>query len=243
MFTQKKIKIAFNIMLILIGIFAISQVGLATPFVLGGVILQGILGGFSGKVGPVVGGKWKDIDYMRGYVVPSNPNTTGQQTVRAKFSALVAQARQVISTLINPFWDPFYTTMSGFNKFISLNYGTLSVANKLSLTSIMSKGTLEPAPISTCTYATATGEIQVTYPITPSGNGLATDECEILAYDEVGDKLFYSHSGATRGDGANSITIDAGLSPAAVFVWIFFYQGSGQSLLVSDSDSSVTVAP
>ena len=30
-----------------------------------GTITKGILGGFSGKVGSVVGGSWKGIDYMR----------------------------------------------------------------------------------------------------------------------------------------------------------------------------------
>ena len=30
-----------------------------------GTINKGILGGFSGKVGNVVGGTWKGIDYMR----------------------------------------------------------------------------------------------------------------------------------------------------------------------------------
>ncbi len=30
-----------------------------------GTISKGILGGFSGKVGTVVGGSWKGIDYMR----------------------------------------------------------------------------------------------------------------------------------------------------------------------------------
>jgi len=40
-----------------------------------GKINQGILGGFSGKVGNVIGGNWKGIDYMR--VKPAsvaNPN-------------------------------------------------------------------------------------------------------------------------------------------------------------------------
>lgn len=30
-----------------------------------GTIKQGILGGFSGKVGTVIGGSWKGISYMR----------------------------------------------------------------------------------------------------------------------------------------------------------------------------------
>lgn len=44
-----------------------------------GKINQGILGGFSGKVGNVIGGNWKGIDYMR--VKPAsvaNPQTEGQ---------------------------------------------------------------------------------------------------------------------------------------------------------------------
>ena len=45
-----------------------------------GKISQGILGGFSGKVGNVVGGNWKGIDYMR--VRPAsvaNPQTNGDR--------------------------------------------------------------------------------------------------------------------------------------------------------------------
>ncbi len=44
-----------------------------------GKIKQGILGGFSGKVGTVIGGNWKGISYMRS--IPQsikNPRTDGQ---------------------------------------------------------------------------------------------------------------------------------------------------------------------
>ena len=44
-----------------------------------GKIAQGILGGLSGKVGNVIGGSWKGIDYIR--IKPSsvaNPRTVGQ---------------------------------------------------------------------------------------------------------------------------------------------------------------------
>jgi hypothetical protein len=44
-----------------------------------GTIKQGILGGFSGKVGTVIGGSWKGISYMRS--IPQsvkNPRTDGQ---------------------------------------------------------------------------------------------------------------------------------------------------------------------
>ncbi len=55
-----------------------------------GRINQGILGGFSGKVGNVVGGNWKGIDYMR--VKPAsvaNPKTVGQVNQRTKWSVYI----------------------------------------------------------------------------------------------------------------------------------------------------------
>jgi hypothetical protein len=45
-----------------------------------GKINQGILGGFSGKVGSVVGGSWKGISYMRGKAV-STKNPQNLQTI------------------------------------------------------------------------------------------------------------------------------------------------------------------
>ena len=52
-----------------------------------GTFKQGIYGGYSGKVGNVVGGSWKGIDYMR--ILPTsvaNPQTDAQLTQRQKFS-------------------------------------------------------------------------------------------------------------------------------------------------------------
>ncbi len=51
-----------------------------------GTISQGILGGVSGKVGNVVGGNWKGIDYLR--IMPAsvaNPQTEAQMDQRSKF--------------------------------------------------------------------------------------------------------------------------------------------------------------
>ena len=44
-----------------------------------GTIQKGILGGFSGKVGTVVGGSWKGIDYMRCKSNRRNFNHTDKQ--------------------------------------------------------------------------------------------------------------------------------------------------------------------
>ncbi|TCC98702.1 hypothetical protein FBD94_01995 [Pedobacter hiemivivus] len=52
-------------------------------------IKKGILGGFSGKVGTVVGASWKTVDYMRGLPRPSNkPSTMKQLAQRNKMALL-----------------------------------------------------------------------------------------------------------------------------------------------------------
>jgi len=56
-----------------------------------GKLKNGILSGFSGKVGNIVGGTWKSIDYIR--IKPSqvaNPRTEGQVAQRTKFSATLS---------------------------------------------------------------------------------------------------------------------------------------------------------
>ena len=48
-----------------------------------GIINQGILGGFSGKVGPIVGFRWKSNYYIRARAAKvSNPRTPKQQERR-----------------------------------------------------------------------------------------------------------------------------------------------------------------
>ena len=54
-----------------------------------GKIKQGILGGFRGKVGTVIGASWNGISYMRGLAQShKNPKTAAQMTQRAFFKEL-----------------------------------------------------------------------------------------------------------------------------------------------------------
>ncbi len=59
-----------------------------------GKIKVGILGGFSGTVGTVIGGCWKGIDYMRSHAENiRNPRTEPQQAQRNKFAAAMYALR------------------------------------------------------------------------------------------------------------------------------------------------------
>lgn len=200
-----------------------------------GVILQGILGGFSGKVGPVVGGKWKEIDYMRSYVIPSNPNTAGQQTVRAKFAFLVSVARKLLTMLLQVYWDPFYSDMSGFNAFIKENYSKIQSGNVLNESAVITKGTLEGTSQNISTYATATGVTTGVHNKTINGNGLLTDKMAMIVYDKVNNNWYGEFNVETRNSSNITITLPSGLTATNVYTWIFFYRGTGSDFVVSNS--------
>ena len=80
---------------------------------------KGILGGFSGKVGNVVGGTWKGKSYMR-----SLPNKTSrvssekQLEQQAKFK-LIVLFFQCFSGLLNISFRSFATKVTGFNSAVS----------------------------------------------------------------------------------------------------------------------------
>jgi hypothetical protein len=85
-------------------------------------IKQGILGGFSGTVGPVIGGSWKGIQYLRAkpHKYPVIP--TKKQSVHFnKFGAGISLAKSVKNTIIKPIWNQKAVKMSGFNLFVKTN--------------------------------------------------------------------------------------------------------------------------
>lgn len=87
-----------------------------------GVIKRGILGGFSGSVGNVVGSSWKGIATMKSKPLSvANPNTAAQVTQRSKMSNIVAFAKDQLANIIKPLNDRFASNMSGFNLFVQRN--------------------------------------------------------------------------------------------------------------------------
>lgn len=84
-----------------------------------GKIKKGILGGFSGRVGNVIGASWKGIDYMRSEATSiSDPKTTKQLAQRSKFTTCVEFAK-ICVPLINVGLHQYATKRSEFNYFLS----------------------------------------------------------------------------------------------------------------------------
>ncbi|MGE5429417.1 MAG: DUF6266 family protein [Methylococcaceae bacterium] len=83
--------------------------------------VNGILGGFSGKVGTIIGACWNGIDYMRGLATSiTNPKTLAQQEQRAKFSLIIAFLRPLTAFLRLGFKSAALK-MSAFNAAMAYN--------------------------------------------------------------------------------------------------------------------------
>lgn len=87
-----------------------------------GIIKQGILGAFSGKVGAVVGSSWKGIAVMKARPASvANPRTAKQLLQRGAMSRSVAFAQPILGEVLKPLNDRFASRMSGYNLFIQRN--------------------------------------------------------------------------------------------------------------------------
>ena len=79
-----------------------------------GHIRKGILGGFSGKVGSVIGASWNRTMYMRSLPKKTNSQTLAQRTQRAKF-ALVINLLRPLTAVLRIGWKRYASHQSAFN--------------------------------------------------------------------------------------------------------------------------------
>lgn len=200
-----------------------------------GKILNGILGGVSGKVSGVVGASWKGINYLRGYSIPSNPQTPAQTAQRAKMTFLVSIGRSVLSTVLNVFWSPIAVQMSGFNLFLQRNL--LLITDDTDYDSIlMSTGNLSPLAITTATYNPTTGMVLCQF-VMPSPNPYVSlvDSIHAVFVHIPSGISYYATEIYTTGDDVIQSVTPASLVPTDFHCYLFASKGVGTEILTPQS--------
>src|SRR5690606_10134837 len=82
--------------------------------------LKGINGAYSGKVGNVVGSRWRDVDYVRSLPRPSSkPASEAQLAQRMRFALAVAFLSPIKDLLNLGFSDIEQATATGYNVALS----------------------------------------------------------------------------------------------------------------------------
>jgi len=210
-----------------------------------GIIKQGILGGFSGKVAGVVGSSWKGIAVMKAMPLSvANPNTAEQQEQRGAFSNAVAMAKELLAGIIKPCWDRFAQKMSGYNAWIKSNVGNF---DKLTLTApadlTISEGVLILDAITSTDYNAITNELSMDWSGSGgTGNALDTDEVYAVAINEEDNVVHFSSAVKVRSD--DSVIIENVPDPASgkkIYGYLAFRRVDGT--IVSNTDYGVYTKP
>ncbi|MCL3781158.1 hypothetical protein EMN47_12280 [Prolixibacteraceae bacterium JC049] len=212
-----------------------------------GKISQGILGGFSGKVGNVVGGNWKGIDYMR--VKPSNvanPKTEGQVDQRSKFSTTL-RFLQPMKDFIKVGFKGYANKMTQFNSAMSYNlknaitgdYPNFSIDYSSAL---VSRGGLASV-LNGAATSSAAGSVKFTWDNnSEDGNAHATDKAMLLVFNPDKNEAIFITEGALRTAGSQTLTVPDNYSGDEVACFVSFITDDGTSVANSKYVGSVTVA-
>lgn len=87
-----------------------------------GTFQKGILGPFSGKVGTVIGGTWKGIDYMRSKSSRRNFVPSQKQLEQQMKFALMMRFLQPMSALLEITFNDYAVKQTGVNSAFSYNF-------------------------------------------------------------------------------------------------------------------------
>lgn len=122
-----------------------------------GKIKQGLFGGFSGRIGNLIGSSWKGTAVVKTRPLSvAYPGTAAQVSQTSSMAAIVAFVKPFVSQWIKPLWDRFASGQSGYNAFVSTNIGnwvngTLTTPESL----VLCKGSLLAQPIASVTESPA----------------------------------------------------------------------------------------
>ncbi len=86
-----------------------------------GTIQKGILGGFSGKVGTVIGGSWKGIQYMRSFAARRKKGSTRKQHEQQLKFGLITKFQQPLNSLLLLSFKSYAVKMTGANSALGYN--------------------------------------------------------------------------------------------------------------------------
>ena len=190
-------------------------------------ITKGILGGFSGKVGTIVGANYRGKDIIRSRPKPSGKLPTDKQVLQQKKFKLVVSFLQPLKSIQNQYFGEKSGVKSKVNLAASylLNNAILVVADEpefIFTKILITKGEL--SGFQNPTAIPAAGRVlDFTWQDNSSqGNANGTDIANVVCYSEDADSFEIYSAVATRADLAAQVTLPTLYDGLSVHVWIYF---------------------
>ena len=213
-----------------------------------GKIRKGILGGFSGKVGTVVGASWRGIAYMRSLPLKvRNPRTQPQRMQRSKF-ALALGLLQPMTAFLRTGWKLYAYKQSPFNAAMSytINNAIIGTYPNYDIDPskvLVSRGSLPTVTNTFVSFNTGNVEIELQWEDN-SGKGSAkvTDKALIAILNLDKGEAITETAGAVRPDCAQNLVVPAEWLGDEVHVYMGFISDDGKEVANSVYLGNVTLA-
>lgn len=192
-----------------------------------GTYNKGILGAFSGKVGPVVGATWRGKDVMRSLPKKGNRLATEfQQAQRSKF-AMTTEFLSGVQPVIKRYFGNDTGLKTRRNQAMSYLMKEAIVFNdpnyEWDYTKVLiSKGDL--LGINNGAVIAGTGQ-NLDFSWTDNsgqGEAMATDKLVVVVYEPTSKATVYSLNAASRDDESATVQLPSFLSGLEVQVWATF---------------------
>ena len=204
----------------------------------------GVLGSFDGKIGTVVGARWKGIEYMRHKGRKTKkPPTVAQLEQQAKFRTVSRFIHKFSKLLMACFPDtPEETAINSafaniYAKAVIGNYPAFDLDYSKVL---LSKGELHNAngPVAA---ATGAGIISFNWNDNTDGNMAFADDRSVLAvYCPELERSIYTLSGAARSAGKSDLNV-MNFTGKEVETWISFLTADGKLAATGIYTGRITV--
>ena len=208
-------------------------------------IEKGILGGFSGKVGTVIGGNWKGIDYMRSKSARRNFVPSQKQLEQQLKFALMMRFLQPMSALLEISFIDYAIRKTGVNSAFTYNFSNAitGIFPDYTIdysTALVSRGIL-PNVLGPTVVSGAGSILTWSWTDNNSSDTQPTDQAILVAYCPVMKQAIYTTSGGNR----SALTADLNLLTFAgkvVETYIGFISEDGRNVASSIFTGEVTVS-
>lgn len=192
-----------------------------------GTFKKGILGGFSGKVGTVVGANWRGLDVMRSLPKKSGLNPTQQQVEQRQKFALVMGFLSPLTHILSVYYGNVSGTSSRLNNAVSYHLKEAVIGSSPNFMIdyskvVISKGEVIAAKDAMMTAPQA-GVVKLDW-ADNSGQVLAetSDLVLVVLYNIEKAQFVVADGAATRQDMTLDIAIPAAFSGDTLHAWVGF---------------------
>ncbi len=195
-----------------------------------GKITKGILGGFSGKVGNVVGASWNGIDYIRSLpTTVRNPRTPGQVNQRNKFSTVISFLSQ-ITPLIRVGFSNYANKQTAFNAAMSYNVLNAMTGEgsevKMDYPKVLvSRGNLFASPRGDVKIVD--NKVNMSWDSLTSGSASDDDKALLVIFNSVTGESKYMLDACARSEGSYTIEYPATWEGDDVETYVGFVSEDG----------------